>query len=660
MKKEFFSIAAILMAIVSSGVTNLPPIIVEATRTGSEDVDTPVTTRIFTGDDVKNSSSQGLSEFLEKDAGIAVRHINANPFQSSISLRGFGENSFGRVLVLVDGERLNNADMEPPNLLRPIFDSISRIEILHGPQTVLHGDFASAGVINILTDKSSDKPAVSFRGNIGSFNRIGSGISLQSPLWDGAGTLSANLSAEKSDGYRDHSGYRFFNGQTAFIYGSKDEALKLKVSTFFSRGFYEMPGALPQEVYKSSPRNAKDGTFANDEADLINFGASSSLRYIDISGNEHHLKLNSVVKNRDADWRGDMPSRLDFDAISESMSYHYLKYHEAFGNEGLITVGVDSAHDDCKSKSTAIYGDATSDYSRYSAALFMQSTVGLTETLSLGAGVRSERMWSEWSGANGCRSIWDELAWDLSINWKMKDGLRTFLRGSRFFRAPFCDEMNYVAADDKLTPESGYSLDLGLDTRLSDEFTFALTLYAMRIEDEIFFNPYSDSSLGYWLGYNENSPAATRRLGSDITIKWELGRTANIALSYSYVEASFTEGQYDGKDIPLVPQQSLSLRGEVRVFKNFALGAGARLVDRQRFGGDFYNKHGSLSGFGVIDSSIKYQPVQKEGRNFAISLSINNLLDKKYSDYAGWSDFSGKYYYPAEGRNILLSVKYDF
>lgn len=659
MNKYLLILFLVLNAAIAFCVTNLPPIIVEASRVGGESVDVPAATQVFTGEAIRESSALCLPDFLENEASLPIRHINANPFQTAIALRGFGENNYGRVLVLVDGERLNNADMEPPNLSRLAFDSVSRIEIMHGPQTVLYGDSASAGVVNILTDVSCDEPLVSLRGSVGSYDRVGSGLSLRCPIWDGLGSLSVGVSAEQSDGYRDHSRYSLLNGQASLLLASEDEVFSGKLSTFFSRGFYEMPGALSEEQYRLSPREAKDGEATDDEADFIAYGVASSLKYLDLEGNEHRLQVSGSSKCRDADWRGVSPSRLDFDAASFGLSYHYLRYHELFDNEGYLTIGVDSTYDDCSSETRASYGDSLSDYERYSSAAFMQGTLGLSEELLLVAGVRAERLWSEWSGASDLRSIWNEWAWDLALNWRATENLRAFARTSRFFRAPFCDEMNYVAFGDELLPESGYSFDLGFEANPCKELSFDLTLYLMRTCDEIFYNPYADSSFGYWLGYNENSPAETERLGGDLSLTWERKRVAKLALTYSCVEASFVEGSYDGKDIPLVPLQALTLRSELWFMRDFALGAGARFVDKQRFGGDFYNEYGSLPGYGVFDCSIKYQPERRDNKKLIISLSIENLFDKHYADYAGWSDFSGRYYYPAEGRHFLLSVKYD-
>ena len=39
---------------------------------------------------------------------------------------------------------------------------------------------------------------------------------------------------------------------------------------------------------------------------------------------------------------------------------------------------------------------------------------------------------------------------------------------------------------------------------------------------------------------------------------------------------------------------------------------------------------------------------------------VDNLLDRRYCDFAGWSDYSGAYCYPAAGRSILATLSCEF
>ena len=127
-------------------------ITVYASRIEDDKADMPVAVQTFDAAEIAASGARDLPDLLEKKASIDIHRLNANPIQSEIAMRGFGENAFGRVKVIVDGEELNNVDLVAPNLMRVPLANVARVEILRGPSPVLYGDGAVAGVVNISTD----------------------------------------------------------------------------------------------------------------------------------------------------------------------------------------------------------------------------------------------------------------------------------------------------------------------------------------------------------------------------------------------------------------------------------------------------------------------------------------------------------------------------
>ena len=650
-----------LLVLSAPETTELPPVVVEATRILDEARDFPAAVSVYGAADIAGSGATSLADFLERKANLPVRHLNANPLQAHLAIRGYGESGFGRVLVLVNGERLNNPDMEAPNLTRVALESVSRIEVLRGPHTVRYGDSASAGVVNIITLDGAveDKTVVtasggSHKGYGGSLRRTGRAAENDGP----AVAYTAGAGVQGGDGYRDHSAFQVWNADAAVRLSGSEGLDSLLVSAFFNRGFYEMPGALSEAQYRDTPRVAANGAEADDEADVASYGASLKGELREADGDATEIELSVSSRARDADWRGAYPSRMDYDAWAVAASLRRILEGQVAALDNKFMYGADFSYDGYTAKSKSSYGATEGDYRRFAYAGFAQDEIALTETLSLTAGGRAERFVSRWEKSSSGHWNWNEGAWEAGLNWRPTGDVRLFARGDRYYRAPFCDEMNYVAPGDTLEPETGYSTEAGVDFTPGEETLLSLVAFRTVTDDEIFYNPYADSSYGYWTGYNENSPAETERLGFELSAGWERERVAALSASYAFVDAEFTEGAYDGRTVPLVPRNFLALRGEVWFLGDFAFGAGARFFDGQRFGGDFENAHGKLPGFGVADCSLTYAPKSVEG--LRVILSADNVFDRKYCDYAGWSDFSGRYYYPAQGRALTLSARMEF
>ena len=102
-------------------------ITVYASRMEDDKANMPIAIQTLDADEIAASGARDLPELLEKKAGIAIHRLNSNPIQSEIAMRGFGENAFGRVKVIVDGEELNNVDMVTPNLMRVPLANVERV-----------------------------------------------------------------------------------------------------------------------------------------------------------------------------------------------------------------------------------------------------------------------------------------------------------------------------------------------------------------------------------------------------------------------------------------------------------------------------------------------------------------------------------------------------
>ena len=160
----------------TNSVAHLAPVVVEASRLDQTKEEVPSHVDVVTRSDVESSRAESTVDLLEKRSNIFLRKLTPNPAMSQIAMRGYGANSFGRVKVIVDGEELNNPDMNAQELARVPVRSIEKVEILHGPQTVLHGGSASAGVINITSDADSYEKKTTLDVHGGSWGAVGAHV----------------------------------------------------------------------------------------------------------------------------------------------------------------------------------------------------------------------------------------------------------------------------------------------------------------------------------------------------------------------------------------------------------------------------------------------------------------------------------------------------
>lgn len=115
----------------------------------------------------------GWMDGLRFDPSVDLRQ-RAPGIQADLSIRG---SSFGQTLVLVDGLRLNDAQSVHHNLDLPLpFESISRIEVLHGSGSTMYGSDAVGGVVNFLTEPAlaTEMRLKAGGGNYGSNQESGS------------------------------------------------------------------------------------------------------------------------------------------------------------------------------------------------------------------------------------------------------------------------------------------------------------------------------------------------------------------------------------------------------------------------------------------------------------------------------------------------------
>jgi outer membrane receptor protein involved in Fe transport len=240
--------------------------------------ETPQTITVADANDIearRPSSTLGAVETTPNLTPVA-----SNPAAERPRLRGLTSN---RVLVIVDGERLNNMRSDPLSGVSPSIVDVTQLqsaEVVSGAGSSLYGSDAMAGTINLVTRTPSLDPAhrhlgVRFDGDLHSNGLFGRGAAALS--WSGA-RIAARL-----------SGSRFRSGD----YEAGNNAIPLEEVTRLGRFAVEMGNAVGNNVARTYtvwdlPSGASvpngHGHGFNDQLDLwFSLAANHSLRLRQLS-----------------------------------------------------------------------------------------------------------------------------------------------------------------------------------------------------------------------------------------------------------------------------------------------------------------------------------------------------------------------------------------
>ena len=152
---------------------------------------------IITQEEIKRAPVQSLQDLLVYAAGLDVLQRSGHGVQADISIRG---GSFDQTAILLNGINLSNPQTGHFSFNIPLnIIDIERVEIIHGPSSLIYGASAFSGGINIITKKKSDHKIYA-KLQAGDHKLIGAEA--------GAAFSSSKISNNLSVGYGSSAGYR--------------------------------------------------------------------------------------------------------------------------------------------------------------------------------------------------------------------------------------------------------------------------------------------------------------------------------------------------------------------------------------------------------------------------------------------------------------------
>jgi iron complex outermembrane receptor protein len=638
---------------VSAGETvEVGEVVVTATRYEEELESVPANVTVITEEEISNSSAQNIPDLLRTEAGVHVNDIAGNRRNVSVDLRGFGETAALNTLVLVDGRRVNQADLSGTDWAQISLDRVQRIEIIRGSRgSTLYGDNASGGIINIIT-KEGGRFAADAGVSVGSYGTFRGNASVE-----GEGknlTYALTGSYHSSDGYRDNSDSKTKDVGVNLGYYVSD-TFRLGLSAGYHSDDAGLPGALKESDFAAG-FSRTDTAFPDDYAETEDYYIKGGPEIY--FWEESYIKMDASLRKREfqtfASFAGGSFTG-DTEIETVSVSPQLVLRNSAGRIKNTLSAGIDY-HDAEESilNDSLFFGSRTTgefELRKENRGYYVHDEAEIAEGLLLSGGYRYDRADFSFHPSTPDSARIDEDLFTAAINYKFHNKSYVYLSYAKGFRYPVLDEMFSFftnTIDTGLIPQRSDDYEVGLRHYFTNSAYAQANLFRVDTDNEIFFNPATYR--------NENLDGVSRRDGIEVSFQANPLNWLMLSGSYTYMDATIRAGSFEGEDLPNVPRHKSTLGVVLSPVKTLTISVQSAYIGERPFISDFKGDFGDQDSYLVVNGKIQYR-----WRKLTAYVDINNLLNEKYSEYGVLGGFPlEEAFYPSPERNFLVGMSVGF
>ena len=479
----------------------LDPMMVTAARYEKRDVDIPAATEIYDQQKIEKLGANNVMEVVKNIPGFT---LTASPTGNTyIGFRGIAKDN---VAILVNGIPLNqdgNYDLESISA-----DIIDRIEVVKGGATVLYGSNASAGVINIITNKKAAKNKVLI--GFGDKNKFKGAVNVATDKLQ----LSYSRQQSKDRGfvYKNSGASNYYTGDKL-----EKDSLNLQYAISDNLSLQYMYSKKVSDCSKSVKGVYQPGFHSDIK---YNFG---QLRYVNDD-------LQATVFFRNRDWK--------FNTSTHQKGHNYgadLQDKFKLGNT-MLTVGANYENENTKNSNNI---EAAK---RDSAAVFFMTETEVSDKTKIFLGAREAYV--EESGSKFCPQF--------QVMHSLGNDDNIYLNVNRSMRAPHVNEQwgtSTQLMNPNLKAENGWNYEFGWKKKLAADELFKVNLYHMDINDRIYSQRnYNGSGKSMFLNANKY-----RNTGVEVSYEKAASEkfSYNVGVSYGNPEQKLAKGDWQRVDFKL-------------------------------------------------------------------------------------------------------------
>lgn len=433
-----------------------------------------------------------------------------------LSLRGLSGGA-GRLMVLIDGHPQYMGLMGHP--IADAYQSLmaERVEVLHGPASVLYGSNAMGGVVNIVTRKMRED-GVRTHANIG----YGSYNTLQTEATNrirtGRFTSILSGSYNRTDGHRTDMGFEQYGGYAKLGY-EFSQAWNVRADVNVTHFNASQPGAVNNPMLDADQRITRGMTSFAVENNYEKTSGALSFFY---NWGKHWINDGYTANPNDSN----NPKAYRFNSRDDMMGLSWYQSAQLFkGNR--LTAGVDYYHFGGEAWNRYVEGERNgersdiADKTEDEVAGYIDFRQHIGQWLTLDAGVRIDHH----------SQVGTEYIPQAGLSFHLPRAIELKASASKGFRYPTIREMYmFPPQNPELRPERMWNYELAFSQRLLDgRLTYGVNVFYIDGENLIIAVPREGTT-----PLNQNT-GEIDNTGIETQVAWRFNRSWSVDANYSYL-----------------------------------------------------------------------------------------------------------------------------
>ncbi len=578
---------------------------------------------VITAKEIEEKNPHTVLELLKTVPGVFVTSTGGMGTSASVFIRGADSKN---TLVMLDGVVLNDpssanrsADLSDINL-----DQVERIEVVRGAMSVMYGSNATAGVVNIITQKGGKAPEIIASvegGSYGTWKTGGHASGATDKLTyavsgsylsrDGFSIadkdnprIPQDGNTDEKDGYENLtlSGNLGFEFNDDFTLSSSLRYVDAQVDLDDSAGGYTGDNFIPTDEWWKDPIPNPDGpTHKRSESEQL-IGQFKINNWL-AKGFFQSIFSYEFTRNDRQAYDNDNLPWYDYKGDSDEFSWQGNMNFDTH----VLSLGAGYYNEAMESLSSGV-----SDIDTHTLSYWLQDQLFLGDNLVLIAGARLDDHQS--FGRKTTFRI--APAYEIpSTDTRLKASFGTG------FRSPSLYELYSEYGNPDLEPEKSRGWDLGVEQGfLDDHLTLGVSYWEMDFENRIDYDMLISK-------YNQLE-GDTETRGVEVSAAWTPVKDLFFNLNYTYTHTKDPEGNR----LVRRPENQVGLTASYRFLEKWQVGMDARWVGERDASPYAMDKDGlpanTLDDYTVVNLSGSCDITDR----FQIFARVDNLFDEYYED----------------------------